>query len=342
MSRVVRSCCVILGALAAACADAQDPRSSSFGQAIMRGEASGEEDNAVVRISSRQPSPYEDFTCSGVLVAPNLVLTALSCAAVNDSRDQNFTCEADGTASVGQTGGWLGGTLEPQSIEVFFGSETSFTAPIAVHARGVRIFGSESSTACRDDIAFVLLDTLLPSPGLPVRLKRPVLRGENLTLIGYGLNDVNALRSRRSGVPVLEVGPDDTSEGQGLAYPRTFTVGDGPCSSDGGGPALSDETGAVVGIFAHNFGGSCQEPGTGGWFTKIAPYATLLQTAFEAAGVEPLVEAALAEPAAARESSCAITRAFDRRASVEVLFALLGVLATRRRAGGPLRFSRRS
>jgi hypothetical protein len=308
----------------------------------MRGEASGEEDDAVVRITSRQPSPLFPFWCSGVLLAPNLVMTALSCVSVYDNSDLNYSCESDGTLSPGRSGGSISKPLDPERIEVFFGTELSAAPdpPIAVHARGREVFGSGSATVCRDEIALVVLDTPLPSAGLPIRLEKPVVRGERMTLIGYGVNDVDALRARRSGVPVLEVGPDDTSDGPGLAYPRTFTVGDGPCSSDSGGPAISEETGAVAGIFAHNFG-QCQEPGTRGWYTKIAPYATLVQRAFEAAGGEPMVEPAPQQAAPASGSGCTVTRASDRCGSVAFLGALVSVLTLRRR-GARVRTPRRS
>jgi hypothetical protein len=321
--------CVALAALVAACADGQ---TTSFGveqQAVVGGTASGPGDDAVVRFVSRRPAPYSNFECAGVLLAPNVMLTALHCVAVFDG-PAPFGCQADGTLDPRWSGGWIGETLDPATIEVTFGNEISN----AVDARGVLVLGSGSTAACLDDIAFVLLDTDLPSRGLAVRTDRPVVEGELMTIVGFGQNGLSDVpRARRSGVPVVDVGPDDTSDGIGTAAPRTFVVGDGPCRGDDAAPALSDDTGAVTGVLAFVFGGDCEQTGTGAWFTKVAPFTTLLADAFEAAGGEPSKEASGARvPVAQRASGCALAPPSLGQSDAELaVLAALSVLLVRRR-----------
>jgi hypothetical protein len=322
------------GALAVACADAPDFPIASSGEAVSGGEVSGAADDFVVRVASRQPEPYDGIVCSGTLLAPNLLLTALHCVAVFDAWS-GFTCLSDGSLAHGSAGGWIGETLAPADIEVSVGT----ALPLAVAARGASVFGSGSTVVCVDDIALVVLDTDLPVPGVPVRLERPVVEGERMTVIGYGLNDGrDVLRARRSGVPVLDVGPDDTSSGPGTAAPRTFIVGDGPCSGDNGGPSLSDETGAVTGVFAFGFSGDCTQPGTRGSFTKLAPFQSLLERAFQAAGRDPEVEGeelAAAAPMGS-DTSCSVGRAGGGQAPLPLsLWVVVGVLLARRGAARP-------
>jgi hypothetical protein len=318
------------GGLVVACAGAPDTGTSSLSEAVVGGEVSGEGDDFVVRVTAREATPLADVACSGTLLAPNLLMTALTCVTVFDALGR-FACEADGNLQAGEDGGWVGETLAPELVEVSVGT----TLPPMVAARGTRVFGTGSTVACIDNIAFVVLDTNLPVRKIPVRIDRPVAPGELMTVIGYGQNGFSDVpRARRSGVLVLEVGPDDTSGGTGTTAPRTFIVGDGPCPGDNGAPALSDETGAVTGVFARNFTGNCLLSGTRGWFTKLAPYAALLRRAFDAAGQEPLVEGETPAQIVARphQPSCTLGAA-DAQAELAgpALFALV-VFGARRRA----------
>jgi hypothetical protein len=330
VKRAARFSCAALGMLAFGCGEASVDETASQKAAITGGELSGAEHDAVVRVVARQPKPYDAISCSGVLLAPNLVVTALHCAAVFDARAP-YECRTNGSLEPTLAGGWIGPTLAPESIEVYVGT----TPPPTVAARGRQVYGSGSTAICIDDIAFVVLDTVLSSPGLPVRLERPVVKGESMTVVGYGPDgSAEIVRARRSGVRVLDVGPDDTSDGLGTAAPRTFVVGDGPCSGDNGAPALSDDTGAVTGVFVFTVAGNCTQPGSRGWFTKLAPYARLLHSASEAAGSVPRVEARpRAAAPASGPSSCAFGAGHARRQSPAGALAVLVALLAYRRAG---------
>ncbi len=316
MKRCALRAVAVLAFFSIACADARGRDGAAQRSPVIGGEVSDDADDAVVRVVARQPEPYVDLACSGVLVAPNVLVTALHCVAVFDA-NASFGCRPDGTLVASSRGGWIGEALDPGLIEVSFGTRL----PIKVDARGVRVLGTGSTAVCIDDIAFVVLDTALPSAGLPVRVQRPVVAGESMTVIGFGQSAMpGVVRARRAGVPVLVVGPDDTSSGVGVAAPRTFIVGDGPCAGDNGAPALSDESGAVTGVFAFNFSGECERSGTRGWFTKLAPFANLQRDAFELAGQQPQEEGvtALAAPSA-ETAGCALSGANDGAASMRAL-----------------------
>jgi hypothetical protein len=321
----------LLGAFAAACGDAggmADGNATSRSEAVFGGELSGPEDDAVVRVVARQPKPYYPMSCTGTLLAPNLLVTALHCVAVFDALGR-FECRSNGSLEPSLGGGWIGEPVEPELIDVYFGP----TLPPVAAAHGLSVFGVSSTSVCLDDIAFVVLDTALPSRGLPVRIEPRVQKGETMTVIGYGLNETPEVdRARRSGVPVLDVGPDDTSTGLGTAAPRTFILGDGGCVGDNGAPALSDETGAVTGVFAFPIGGECTEQsGARGWFTQLAPYTRLLESAFELAGAEPRTDAQASAAPATRSSGCALGAPAPRGTPSDgALVAFLVLFASRR------------
>src|SRR4051812_34544962 len=66
-------------------------------QAVVAGEYTGAEEQMVVRVYGAPPagSPEITRTCTGTLLAPNLVVTALHCLSTLTA-DGNFTCTSDG------------------------------------------------------------------------------------------------------------------------------------------------------------------------------------------------------------------------------------------------------
>jgi hypothetical protein len=144
-------------ALPLACSAGYDAPAGAEREAVIGGTVSGPEDDAVVRIIARQPEPYDDGGCTGVLLAPNVLLTALHCVSVYDG-PKTFSCHPDGTLDPSWDGGWIGQTLDPASIEVYFG--TALTSPSAApDAHAARVFGTGATSVCVDDVALVVLDT---------------------------------------------------------------------------------------------------------------------------------------------------------------------------------------
>jgi len=325
MSRTGVFRALLAGTLAAACAGAPaDGPTSTSAETIVGGEDSGPEDDFVVQIFPDEPEPYTDFACSGALVAPNVVLTALHCVSVFDG--DRYGCQPDGSTDPSGAG-WIGEPLEPANVAVRFGTEAQLT--FAAH--GLEIFGSHSTFACVDDIAFVVLDTALPARGVALRNERPVVKGESLTVIGYGQSEVvDARRRRRPGVTVIDVGPDDQSEGLGTLPARNFLVDDGPCGGDEGAPALSEETGAVVGVFRQTVSGNCLRAGSYGGFVQVAPLIGLARQAFEAAGAKLRLETPSPAPLEPR-TSCTLAPGDNTPATAAPALGVLALLLLRRR-----------
>lgn len=278
--------CLLLGSgLGFACSDHRD-ETALVRSAIVNGMRSDEADNAVVDVYAKVDK--STTRCTGTLIAPNILATALHCVSYYDSASV-FKCNPDGTITADNPEhGKIGGPVEPEGVEVHFGPEFDGEA----EAYGVRIFTSGSSQICRNDIAIVILDRELEPPvEVPLRLDRAMVRRESMRIVGFGETEVSGSSGRyvRTGVRVTEVGPDSTAT-TGAAAPRTFLLGEGACHGDSGGPAFSEETGALTGVYSLSGGPTCTSVGVRNVYTKIAPFAALFREAFEFAGREPLAE----------------------------------------------------
>jgi hypothetical protein len=269
LMRVLPSACLVAG-----CGNAEDTIAARSA-GILDGEASGVENDAVVATFSSSEAGI-GYSCTGALIAPNLLVTAVSC--ISAQSPAPFTCTPDGELeNEGSGGGELGELFAPERIEVSVGPERG-DEPAAL---GQSILGTGTTIVCRNDLAFVVLDRSLEGvPILPVRLTGAVQQGDSVTAIGYGLNEGSlGTRFRAEELEVLDVG----------VPPRTFTIGFGPCIGDFGGPALATETGAVVGVLSLS-NGDCQSDLARNVYTELAPFEELALRAFEAAGAEPLLE----------------------------------------------------
>ncbi len=311
----------VLGLSLAACGAPSDFPTATERTAIAGGELSGEADNAVVQIQMTAPMPYVGRVCTGTLVAPNLVLTALHCVAPSVAKP--FRCESDGSLSPPDDGsGWLAEPVPPSDVAAYFGPSAAQMEPAAY---GMEIFGSGSTELCIDDIALVALDRDLPAPPAALRLERDVSLGETLTVMGYGEGPPTPgpfVRARRDGVRVLGVGPDDTTQGTGVITPRMFVTDDGPCAGDEGGPAFAADSGAVVGVYSRGtVADACEEAGQRHLFVKVAPYAALVRRAFVAVGATPVEEREPAGTSSGQAAGCTVSTGARPNGAIGALFA---------------------
>ncbi len=278
----------------AACGQAEEASElGSLTQAIVNGDESGPEDDTAVYVYTAP-----DQACSGTVIAPNLVATALHC--VTDSNPRFFACNTDGTLSdeSSATGdGRLGALVPPENVSIRVGAQTLGVQPVAF---GERLFGTGATQICRGDIAFIVLDRALDVPVTPVRLDYGVRSGDRLRVMGYGKTESSHIGVRlvRSGVRVIDVGPTSEDEPSITAAPRTFVVYEGPCQGDSGGPAFSEDTGALVGVYSLAAGDTCTSVGVRNVYTSLSSYAGLAREAFAAAGAEPILDEPEAEPEA--------------------------------------------
>lgn len=248
----------------------ESPRLATQQLGVIGGVATGEARASVLyvttEISTFGGAPVLKIA-SGTLVAPNLLLTALHVVSRNPS-NVPFTCDASGREVSGSKGSLLGPSVEPAKIAVFAGPRPD-GEPIAY---GRRIISSGSPTICRNDIAFVQLDRALSSSTTPIRREEPAQIGDDLTVIGFGTAD-SAAEIERSEREVAV-----TAVGQWI---RTFTVGEGPCEGDSGGPALS-RAGELVGVFS-SVAVDCRGATAAAKYTDVSYFSRLVEQAFAAA-----------------------------------------------------------
>lgn len=288
---VSRTRAALLALSLVACGDESTPLAEPVAsgdvdsQPIVHGRASKATQDAVVMLAVG-----DEGVCTGTLVAPNLVLTARHCVAETEAE---IACAPDGRPLAG---GRIGADYPPRSIVVRTGPRRS---KLVTRARGARLFHDGADNLCDHDLALVLLDQPIDDvPVAALRLDETTQVGERITAVGWGLTARGrepSARLERRDVPVLDVGPSSTTP------PHQLRVGESICSGDSGGPAIS-AAGAVIGVVSYGGNGSYDErdpaascldaagqPAINA-YTRLAPFADLLQAAFRAAGHEPLRE----------------------------------------------------
>ena len=266
--------------------------SGSRAQAIIDGERSGAEQDGVVLLRAVLDDPSE-ILCTASLVAPNLIMTARHC--VSYTTEGEFACSVRGELIENPTGGGrVGLHLPATSLEIYSG-KTPRESPLA---RGQRVISTLSQTSCENDLAFVVLDTALDLPIVPIRLGRSAQVHERATLVGFGLTEDERVidyqtqpRLQKRDLEVVGVGPDSIDDGVTTVPPRVlFLQGPSGCIGDSGGPLLAQPSGAVIGIYSLQLGGSCSVSGVRHYLVHVPPFRELIDDAFSASGGEPLLE----------------------------------------------------
>lgn len=290
----MRRLALALSLVLAACAAPSEPdppddvaRTSS---PIIKGADSDASQDAVVLIMHYDALQAGGSTdgCTGVMLTPELVLTARHCVSVTDP---SAACSSDGTALAG---GQVTSDHKPSALYVFAGNKRpDLISGLGKAARGAEIITTGAKTICNNDLALILLDRKLEGAKIaPVRLDGGPARGELVTVVGWGITDTETFpstRQTRDGVKITDVGP-----ARALG-PAEFKTGEGTCSGDSGGPALASETGAVLGVLSR--GGN----GTGGQgaencvdgenvFTGVAQHKDTVLAAYAKTGQEPWLE----------------------------------------------------
>src|SRR5512143_2965350 len=137
-------------AVLAGCAANEPERTASTHEAIIAGEASGDDEDAVVLIHHAGP---DDETCTATMLAPNLIVTARHCV-------------GDDTGANGAVVDW-----RAEDLHVFVGKDAFATVrgdATKYDATG-RAIVSPASTRWYPDVAFVVLDRSLDAPIAAVR-----------------------------------------------------------------------------------------------------------------------------------------------------------------------------
>jgi Trypsin len=284
-------------AVAAAACSAAPPDAEPIAQTengIISGKASDASQDSVVLIV--YPIASGAYECTGSLLAPNLVLTARHC--VSNTADQPFVCGQDG---VGTAGGATKSDFTPSNMYIVRGATRPInpTAKGSFAALGSKIIHDGATNLCNHDIALLVLDRAIPGATiLPVRVDSSPQAGETFTAIGWGITTTTsepATRQQRGGVAVLDMGPT-TDRSTGIGVPsREFLVGEASCQGDSGGPAVSESTGAILGVVSRGGNGTTQNPsdpssvckGAFNTYSAASGYKDLFVQAYAAAGQDP-------------------------------------------------------
>ena len=241
----------------------------------------GEAEGSVVALRIGTGSVFE--LCTGALVAPNLVLTARHCISKNIA--STVICDEHGKSG---NGDHVGADIAISTISVYTGANPKFADAPA--ARAAELVHEDTAILCDRDIAFVVLDRTIDFlPIAKMRAGRTLEAGESVRSIGYGKNDMSlptGTRIRRPNIPVLAVGQAVSANKTPLAL-HEFEVGLSTCQGDSGGPAVSELTGAVVGVVSR--GGNCDD-NFGHIYTSTSGHAELFLKAFDLAGAKPQLE----------------------------------------------------
>lgn len=296
-----------LGALVAvACSGGDDARLGQRHQEIFAGTSVPEGYPDIVQVRIRTD------VASGIVLAPELVATALHVMMVNWSSESeaNFGCGADDPI--------LPVLVEPSAVEVVTAQVTPYsTAPADATFAVKSIFANYELGPCGGDIAILRLERPIPAPTRPIRLDVGARRGEAVQAFGWGARASNgvlpAWLQRSAPMPVAHVGPTQVGERAETAVMAGEFVTVGTlCHGDSGGPAL-DADGNLLGLFRGLYQPDasllddpdgpvkyCNEAYD--FFTDVSAHRDLVIAAFEAVGAVP--RRAGKPPPAAFASAC--------------------------------------
>jgi hypothetical protein len=301
---------------------------------IINGTASDASQNEVVLLFNSTAS----YNCTATLVAPNLALTARHCVSAIES--DVLECDQNGNAI---SGGQIGADFPVADLQVFVGVTRDGPFPPAT-AQATQIFHDDSTNLCNHDLALLLLDQSIPGALVgTLRLDAGPSKEDSFTIIGWGVTtaaQIPLTRQQRTDVGVLAIG---STTYQGLPVPPdNFVLGESICNGDSGSPAISEETGAIVGIASFGSNGTTPNPndpsaacvqtpaGVTNLFTEVTPFKAVIEQAFAAAGAQPVVDDSV--PGASGKSGCAVAHApTDGALAVFAAFACVGAGNVRRR-----------
>jgi hypothetical protein len=238
----------------------------------------GDEDSAnrypatviVIVHDAKDASKHQE--CSGVLVAPRLVLTAGHCVCQRRaaSLPDDGTILIDGSQCAATALVFLVTTDPPSGKGSVAGWSEQLSGTVLPHPRFRVLLDSRGNvTSSTANLALVLLEEPVRKHIPPVQLSEEEARvGERLTVVGFGyIEGLGALDGRRRFSQEAVTGILDGGERVPFGSPELHSY-----RGDTGGPCLREESGApaLVGISSRGLG---REPA----FTGISSYREWLE-----------------------------------------------------------------
>jgi secreted trypsin-like serine protease len=292
---------------------------STSSYAIVNGSASPAAQDYVVQIAIEQKGKMVPF-CTGTLIAKNLVITARHCTGELSADEESIT------------------SYTPTKLKFYFGIGAGpKTIDKTPEAQGKTIF-TNGKKDLLPDIALVELDKELDIPIVPIRLGSSAAKGEAFDVVGYGLTEDHRypnVRQQRKGLKIALVAP-----GKSDFFSLTdgeFQFGEAACAGDSGGPALSAETGALIGIASRVTNGQarsdtevasfCLGSSAEDIYTDLTTAKAFIESAFEAVGATPWLEG---EPSPEEKAAAAKKEEENRQAAATKAAADAGCSTTAR------------
>lgn len=214
--------------------------------------------------------------CTGIAISRTLVLTHAFCAQRDVELDAGPPLLDGGWAPCDPSTGtpmedgrfseWAPGLAEERALQVFWRRAGGMAQRGGVE----RILTPGSPSYCADDLAVLELDTELDVTELPLRLDEGSWVGEPVSWDGLSpgsppLRGMSSLIER-----ITFASGDDTIP------PRSLLLAGQACPNDLGGPVVSVETGAVIGVIATAYGGGCGDAMGKTVARRLAPFRQFL------------------------------------------------------------------
>jgi hypothetical protein len=255
-------------------------------QAIVNGSVSDVSDSPTLLLQGPEGA------CSAVLVAPTLAITARHCVATSLAGPFACTAQSELIPNDSNTGS-IGTDNSPGSLKFYTwgGYMRGTYATNLPEAVGTRIISTNSTTSCRDDVAFVVLDRVLPDiVPMPMRIDKNTRVGEAITVWGFGLTTgLDPVSLRVVNAQIEAVGPDTPPMTAQPAPVRAVKTGPVTCVGDSGGPFVGAD-GTMIAIVSLGTQGASNGPfcDTNAQPTvgpRLAAYRALALQALAAVGI---------------------------------------------------------
>ncbi len=180
-------------------------------------------------------------TCSGTLIAPNLVLSARHCFAPTPNEVIDCKVEKFGKSPAATT-------FQVTTDRTTRGAKSVF--------RGARLFEPADPMFCGNDIALLMLDRNVSpdvatpaTPAIDPPMSDHTRYGTRIAAVGYGITGPGqtdeGTRRTRENIPLRCVPGDPTNDCKPSTYDMTareFLAGDGLCTGDSGSSAYDQQS----------------------------------------------------------------------------------------------------